>query len=375
MNQDILLQNESVKDRYGFTIIDNVVLMSTTLPNHSKILYVHLKNFYYKINLAIDLGVHKSFYVSRDELGRLMQMSASSVDGYMKKLKEAGLVDIKSQGIGKPNVYLLKELNEDIVDRLKPDISKWINGQNGSPYMVNDQEQPTETGSPYTVNDHVHPRSSQNTAKDLAEYGEQLNTKDKDKDIIQQGVPSNMSKQSTLFDLPSTKNKSIVTPQTILESLKEGKLKSIRKCQFVIDGLLEDKTLTDLDLCYYYQNLHKEIVGYTVSVNRTSAQARGGRPSPEFMEQFRDTFNLSIRECLNVIPDILRSFRTMCEAEKRKKADWTLHIGVLTWSGPQADIERIMQKVKPKVNEKYSQVSDKTTPAQEEGGDIVDEVF
>lgn len=354
----MIIDSNSVKDKYGFTMMDNVVLMSVRLPNHSKVLYLHLKNFYFKVNQALDFGLHKTFYISREELGKLMQMSASSIDGYMKPLKEVGLIEIKSQGIGKPNVYLLKELTTEMVDMLQPDITKWKNSKIGSPDTVNDNEQPTETGSPYVANDHIEPYTPQNAAKDPAESCDQLksNTFIKEKKSMQT-LPSNIPAKKSLFDLPS--NASNMDPLTMLKALK-SKSKLTRKLQYIESGELGTEHLEVLDLCFYYAQMHKEIMGYEIPYQKEA-----------YMSTFMDKYNLTIEETYHLVPKMLSTFRTMCEEDKRKKSLWYLKIGWFVFDAP-SDIARLMDKVKPKVNEKY--LEDEPAPTSNPGK-RVDEVF
>jgi hypothetical protein len=168
-----------------------------------------------------------------------------------------------------------------------------------------------------------------------------LNTRDE---------PNNMSKQKSLFSLPK---ESKVTPIMILDALKEGsKEKSLSKCDYILEESLSHSLLTDLDLCYFYQHLHSEIVGYHVSVNKTVKQAQSGKTSIQYMEQFRDRYNLNMKQAFELLPRIVAEFKSMLESEGKKKSEWYLHIGHLTWTG-NCYIEKIMAKVKPKVNEKY----------------------
>jgi hypothetical protein len=355
----IQVEAKSTLDRYGWTQLDNVVLMSPKLHNHSKMLYLHLKNFFFKVSRAYEFGVYKTFYISREELGRLMQMSASSIDGYMKPLKDAGLIEIKSQGIGKPNVYLLNIVTDEIVDWLEPDIKKWKDSKNGLPHMVNDQEQPTKTGSPNMANDHIVEGTPQNTAKDPAESCHQIKNNNLNKDNNNmQSLPSNMSKKKSLFDLPS--KPSTIDPMKVLDALK-GKSKLTRKIQFIESGELGLDELNVLDLCFYYATKHKEIVGYEVPYQKE-----------QYMQQFVDMYNLTLAEAYTLIPKFLETFRAVCEQEKRKKSEWNLKIGFLIWENDIA--ARIMDKVKPKVNEKYlEKTPEEKTP--ENSYEVVDEVF
>lgn len=358
----IEINSKNIQDKYGFTMMDNVVLMSPVLHNHSKVLYVHLKNFYFKISQAREFGVYKSFYISRETLGKLMQMSASSIDGYMKPLKEVGLIDIKSQGIGKPNVYVINDLTEEIVDRLQPDINKWKSEKLGSPNTVNTEQKSGENGSPNTVNDHILQETPQYTVKDPAVYGEQINTNTLNintKNIYKQ-KPSNIDNQKSLFNLKSEETK--ISPKQVLKSLK-GKHLIARKIQFVLEGELSHSVLTDLDLCFYFATKHKEFVGYDIPYQKH-----------QYMETWRNKYNLSIKEAFELLPEIAKAFRQLCEYEKRKKSQWCLKIGWFIFDAP-SDISRIMDKVKPKVNTKYVEKEQPKEQPNTNIYDLADEEF
>lgn len=183
------------------------------------------------------------------------------------------------------------------------------------------------------------------------------NSFNKNKDI--KDDPVNIPKKKTLFDIPSKEPK-VLDPLKVLEALK-GKSKIVRKVQYVLAGELDTSYLDDLDLCLHYAQMHKEIVGYEIPYQKEN-----------YMRQFRQQRDISIHETFQLIPQILEVFKRMCEESKRKKSEWFLKIGLLTFEAP-SDISRIMDKVKPKMNEKYI-VKDEQTPTKQ-GNDIVDEVF
>lgn len=165
-------------------------------------------------------------------------------------------------------------------------------------------------------------------------------------------------KGNSLFDIPSkpvTKD-----PMDMLAHLK-GKFKHEQKIKYVLEGRLTPTALDDLDVCFYYASQHKEIVGYEIPYQKDS-----------YMSTFRDMYSLSIEQAFSLIPSILQMFRQICEEDKRKKSEWYLKIGILTFGAP-SDAARIMNKLQPKINDKY--VPKEPTPNAKPTGNIVDEVF
>ena len=166
-------------------------------------------------------------------------------------------------------------------------------------------------------------------------------------------------KANSLFDIPVSSSSSL-SPLKVLEKLK-GKAKLERKLKYISEGVLNPSILDDLDICFHYANQHKSIIGYEIPYQKEN-----------YMRQFKDKYNLTPEQAYNIIPSILSSFKEICEQEKRKKSEWHLKIGILTFDAP-SDIARIMNKLQPKVNDKYTQ--DKEIDVPVSPGNVVDEVF
>jgi hypothetical protein len=198
---------------------------------------------------------------------------------------------------------------------------------------------------------------SQKTPKSLTEITNIDYYKEKNKDT---DFPSNIPKGNKLFDLPS-KPTNTLNPLKVLEALK-GKSKLTKKLQFVVSGELGPEHLNDLDLCFYFAQKHKEIVGYEIPYQKE-----------QHMATWRGKYELTVTEAFNLLPKIAETFRKICEEDKRKKSEWFLKIGWFIFDSPSDDIVRVMNKVKPKVNEKYVTKEEEVVPNRPH--EIVDEIF
>lgn len=171
---------------------------------------------------------------------------------------------------------------------------------------------------------------------------------------------SNMSNQLSLFDIPSKPTNA----EEVVFSKRRGKSRSLEIIELYRQGRISIEKLDMMDLCYFFTVMHKEIVGSVISV------VTAGQKSESDMGIFMRTFDLNAKTLVELMPKVLEEFLKQDEQRPRGKRQNKLNIGNLaqTWF-----MEPIMDKVKPKVNEKYLE-PDEPTPVVNPN-DIVDEIF
>lgn len=284
------------------------------------------------------------FYKSDKEWCHELSLSEYECKKSRDKLSSLGLLIVeKKKANGVPTMHYKIQW-----DNLSKWVSEKFNNRQDSVFPENSVSENFGEGDPKNSETH-----SLKTPESLTEITNR--DYDKEKDIKDSLKSTGVTKP--LFDMPASIKKE--SPSNLLASLK-GKAKHAKKIQLVAEGDLSPTQLDDLDICFYFAQKHKEILGYEVPYQKE-----------QYMSQFRDNYSLSIGEAYTIVPAVLAEFRKMCEQEKRRKADWSLKIGWLIYDAP-SDVARIMDKVKPKVNEKYLA---KDEPTVSNPHRIVDEIF
>ncbi len=313
-------------------------------------------------------------FVKQLRLAEELHVSEKTLIQSLKKLEELDFIrsEMRYKSTGKGRTTKLYK----IINKREEDITVEFTGscENADNIAVNSTVSSNVLAYNITVNknDLTAEQTVKNSGFDASNKNNLNINKNNLKDST--GEPGNMSKQQSLFSLPSTSND--ISPMQILSVIKEGSAKSLKRVDYVLEGAIPETELAELDVCYLYQKLHKEIVGYSVSVNRTVGQARSGQTSMEYMERFRLRYNLSRLQAIKLFPQVLKELRSILEAERVTRDKWPLSIGHLTWTGD-CYIEKIMRNIQPKVNEKYVQeprVADNSI-AEEFLYCTVDEVF
>lgn len=286
------------------------------------------------------------FYKTDKEWKEEIRLSEYECKKARDKLVSLGVLLVsKKKANGVPTMHYKVEWDN---------LSKWVlekfNNRTGSVY--HDTSVSENFGNPFPKNSGTH---SLKTPESLTENTNKDYNKDykRDNTFFPSNVLDGKAKQTSLFEV---KNNS-------LEALKglKGKDLMVKRLQLVAAGEIDANELSDLELCLYYSVKHKEIVGYDIPYQKQ-----------QHMETWRNKYDLSVAEAFHLLPKVAQTFREICETEKRKKSEWFLKIGWFTFDAP-SDIARIMDKVKPKVNEKYLQ-DDKPQPTINPDT-IVDEIF
>lgn len=128
------LRFESKNRQGGFTQVDNSVIRSTKLTMQAKCLYAQL--------LAYAWG--GSVFPGRDRLAKENNVHPNTIDKHMKELKDVGLIEVKRRGLGKTNLYTIKDITNDIYENLavnrftsECDTDSQPSVNQESPYSVN----------------------------------------------------------------------------------------------------------------------------------------------------------------------------------------------------------------------------------------------
>lgn len=102
------LRFQSKNRQGGFTQVDNSVIRSTKLTMQAKCLYAQL--------LAYAWG--GSVFPGRDRLAKENNVHPNTIDKHMKELKDIGLIEVKRRGLGRTNLYTIKDITNDIYENL-----------------------------------------------------------------------------------------------------------------------------------------------------------------------------------------------------------------------------------------------------------------
>ena len=102
----IIIENEAL--RHGFTQIPNYVLRDGSLSLGARLIYTMLLSYAWQekrcfpgqARLAADLGVDER-----------------SVRRYLAELRESGYVDWKQRGLGKTNIYYIRDITKKMKER------------------------------------------------------------------------------------------------------------------------------------------------------------------------------------------------------------------------------------------------------------------
>lgn len=121
------IQHERLADALGYTQFSNAVLLAENVSPLARLLYIIIKR-YADIGQAIP---------GRERLARhLGGVSTKTVDRYLNELVKIGLIEKVRRGKKLTNKYILKELTDELIHRLNPDIKKYRESQE----RVNDDQ-------------------------------------------------------------------------------------------------------------------------------------------------------------------------------------------------------------------------------------------
>ena len=110
------IQHERLADALGYTQFSNAILLAENLSPLARLLYAIIKR-YADIGQAIP---------GRETLAQhLGGVSTKTVDRYLNELVEIGLIEKVRRGKRLTNKYILKELTDELIHRLNPDIKKY----------------------------------------------------------------------------------------------------------------------------------------------------------------------------------------------------------------------------------------------------------
>lgn len=91
---------EDAREQSGHTQIPNWILCDPGLSRDARLTWAMLAKFAWQ---------SEECWPGMAKLAELLGVTDRSVRDYIKELKDAGLVSVKRQGLGKPNLYRLRK--------------------------------------------------------------------------------------------------------------------------------------------------------------------------------------------------------------------------------------------------------------------------
>src|SRR5216684_3897167 len=99
LDRNIILKGADVLTVKGFTQVPNHVLVSSKLSPGAKLTYAMLLKFAWQNDYC---------FPGQERLAKDMGVTDRSVRTYLQELEAQRFIEIKQQGQGKPNFYILK---------------------------------------------------------------------------------------------------------------------------------------------------------------------------------------------------------------------------------------------------------------------------
>jgi DNA-binding transcriptional ArsR family regulator len=112
--KNIIIEHGDAFSNLGFTQVPNAILRSAAITPAAKITYAMLLSYAWQNNFC---------FPGQERLAADIGVSDRSVRTYLKELEAAGLLRIKQQGQGRPNLYFL-DLRAQILIGDNPQASK-----------------------------------------------------------------------------------------------------------------------------------------------------------------------------------------------------------------------------------------------------------
>jgi hypothetical protein len=97
--RNIILEGADVLTAKGFTMVPNHVLVSSKVSPSAKLAYAMLLKYAWEKDFC---------YPGQETLAKDMGVTDRSVRTYLKELEAHKFIEIKQQGQGHPNLYVLK---------------------------------------------------------------------------------------------------------------------------------------------------------------------------------------------------------------------------------------------------------------------------
>lgn len=107
------LRFTALVERKGFTIAPNVILTTDKLTPHEKTLYLLLRHY------SRDDG---ECWPGQDRLADQVPCARPSLAPMLKKLASHGLIEIRRQGQGLPNLYRVPAITDAIAAQFTADV-------------------------------------------------------------------------------------------------------------------------------------------------------------------------------------------------------------------------------------------------------------
>ncbi len=96
---NIILEGADLVTQKGFTMVPNYILESPRISAHAKFAYAILLKYAWEKDYC---------YPGQETMAKDMRVTDRSVRTYLQELEKEGFIEIKQQGQGKPNLYVLK---------------------------------------------------------------------------------------------------------------------------------------------------------------------------------------------------------------------------------------------------------------------------
>lgn len=101
----IILEGADNLTKEGFTQVPNFVLKSKDISSNAKLVYAGLLSYAWHNNYC---------FPGQERLSRDLGLGERTVNRAIQELSKQNFIDVKRQGLGKPNVYTLKQLIQNV---------------------------------------------------------------------------------------------------------------------------------------------------------------------------------------------------------------------------------------------------------------------
>lgn len=101
----IILEGADKFTAEGFTQIPNFVLKNPKVSGNAKLVYAGLLSYAWN---------NDSCFPGQERLARDLGLGERTVNRAIQELKASGLIEVKRQGLGKPNIYILKQVVRNV---------------------------------------------------------------------------------------------------------------------------------------------------------------------------------------------------------------------------------------------------------------------
>jgi DNA-binding MarR family transcriptional regulator len=126
----VIVEDEALK--HGFTQLPNYVLKNPKLSFGARLTYAVLLSYAWQEEFC---------FPAQEKLAEDLGVSRQSINKFLNELKAAKLVDWKRQGLNRPNIYRILDVNQslhpDVKQRLPQDVKQGLHEEDSSKYIQN----------------------------------------------------------------------------------------------------------------------------------------------------------------------------------------------------------------------------------------------